>query len=190
MNSSPVGKKTSSVVLLIGVVIFWVTQLILVVDFKLLRGFGLFIYFADGRLIFTFVFVVTIIIIVLGTRGWRWDDAFGYHMAHKISSMYEILSRWSSVGAWALAICQTLSQSVGSYSFANGLRSTNKIIVYRAAATVQFEVQRARFLACLSRSPRYKNNELVARGLSEPSTGSQVIVALSHDGKATKCAVQ
>jgi hypothetical protein len=91
VNSSPVGKKTSSVVLLIGVVIFWVTQLILVVDFKLLRGFGLVIYFAYGRFIFTFVFVVTIITIVLGARCWRWDDAFGYHMVHKISSVHEML---------------------------------------------------------------------------------------------------
>jgi hypothetical protein len=36
----------------------------------------------------------------------------------------------------------------------------------------------------------YKNNELVEHGLSELSIGSQVIVALSHDGKATRFAVQ
>jgi hypothetical protein len=38
------------------------------------------------------VFVVTIVVIVFvfGTRCWRWNDAFGYHIAHKISSVYEI----------------------------------------------------------------------------------------------------
>jgi hypothetical protein len=62
---------------LIGVVIFGVIQLILVVDFKLVRSFCLLIYFAYGRLIFTLVFVVTIVVIVFGASCWRWDDAFG-----------------------------------------------------------------------------------------------------------------
>jgi hypothetical protein len=75
---------------LIGIVVFRVTQLILVVDFKFLRGFGLVVYLAYGRLIFTLVFVVTIVVIVFGTTGWRWRDTFGLNVAHKISSMYEI----------------------------------------------------------------------------------------------------
>jgi hypothetical protein len=57
---------------------------------------------------------VTIVFIVFGTSRWRRDDAFGYYIAHKISSVYEIPLRRRSVGAWALRICQTLSQSVGS----------------------------------------------------------------------------
>jgi hypothetical protein len=57
------------------------------------------------------VFVVTIVVFV--TSCWRWDDAFGYHIAHKISSVYE-MPYTESVGAWALGICQTPSQSVGS----------------------------------------------------------------------------
>ena len=61
------------------------TQLILVVDFKLLRGFGLLIYFAYGRLIFIFVFVVTIVAIVFGTRCWRWDDAFGGNLSDSLA---------------------------------------------------------------------------------------------------------
>jgi hypothetical protein len=65
-----------------------VIQLILIVNLKLVRSFGLLIYFAYGRLIVTLVFVVTIVVIVLGTRCWRWDDAFGYHIAHRISSVY------------------------------------------------------------------------------------------------------
>jgi Ni,Fe-hydrogenase maturation factor len=36
------------------------------------------------------VFVVTIVVIAFGTSSWRWDDAFGYRIAHKISSVYEI----------------------------------------------------------------------------------------------------
>jgi hypothetical protein len=63
------------------------TQLILVVDFKLLRGFGLLIYFAYGRLIFPFVFVVTVIVVVLGTGSGRWRNAFGLNIAHKFSVM-------------------------------------------------------------------------------------------------------
>ena len=72
---------------LIGVVVFRMTQLVLVVDFKLLWGFGLLIYFAYGRLIFPLVLVITIIVIVLGTRSWRWRDAFGFNIAHKVSWM-------------------------------------------------------------------------------------------------------
>ena len=45
------------------------TQLVLIVDFELLRGFGLIIYFAYGRLIFPLVFVVTVIVIVARRRA-------------------------------------------------------------------------------------------------------------------------
>jgi hypothetical protein len=64
------------------VVIFRVTQLILVVDFELLRGFGFVIYLAYGRLIFPLVFVVTVIVIVFGASCWRWRVAFGLNIAH------------------------------------------------------------------------------------------------------------
>jgi hypothetical protein len=65
------------------------TQLILVVDFKLLRGLGLVIYFAYWRLIFPFVFVVTVIVVVFGTGTGRWRNAFGLNIAHKFSGMRE-----------------------------------------------------------------------------------------------------
>jgi hypothetical protein len=70
--------KDSNVVQIIGVVVFRVPQLILVVDFKLLGGFGLVIYLADGRLIFPVVFVVAIIVF----DGWRGCGAFGLNGSH------------------------------------------------------------------------------------------------------------
>jgi hypothetical protein len=75
------------VLYLISVIILRMTQLILVVDFKLLRGFGLVIYFAYGRLIFPFVFVVTVIVVVFGAGSRRWPNAFGLNIAHKFSVM-------------------------------------------------------------------------------------------------------
>jgi hypothetical protein len=78
------------VLVLIGVVVFRMSQLILVVDFKLLRSFGLLIYFAYGRLVFPFVFVVTVIVVVFGTGSRRWRNAFGWNIAHKFSVMRRV----------------------------------------------------------------------------------------------------
>jgi hypothetical protein len=36
------------------------------------------------------VFVVTIVVIVLGTSCWRWFATFGLNISHEISSVYEI----------------------------------------------------------------------------------------------------
>jgi hypothetical protein len=68
---------------LIEIVVFSVTQLILVVHLELLGSFGSLVGFAYGRLIFTLVFVVAIIVLDAGNG--RRDDIFEWHMVHEIS---------------------------------------------------------------------------------------------------------
>jgi hypothetical protein len=84
---------------LIGVIVFWVTQLVLIVDFELLWCFGLLIHFSYGRLVFSFVLVITVII-VFGTCSRRGRNAFGLIIAHKISSVRGIGKATSNVDAW------------------------------------------------------------------------------------------
>ena len=131
------------VVQLILIVVFRVTQLVLIVDLKLFRGFGVLINFAYGRLIFTLVFVVTVVVVVFGTSRWRWDDAFERNIAHKIYSIYEIRSRSSNIGALAMGICRTASQSIGSKPVA-------RIEVGRGGDSVSLKRYRYRDSECVA----------------------------------------
>jgi hypothetical protein len=85
----------------------------------------LIIDFAHWGLVFTFVFVVTIIVIVGGTRRWQWRDAFGLNVAHKVSSSlvylqnikgnhHRTLLHPAKVGVFTPGICQPAPQSVGT----------------------------------------------------------------------------
>jgi hypothetical protein len=65
------------------------TELVLVIDLKLLRRFSFIAYFTYGRLILTLVFVVTIIVIVFSTRCWGWRGAFGFNVIHGVSWVSE-----------------------------------------------------------------------------------------------------
>jgi hypothetical protein len=70
----------------IGVIVFWVTHLVLIVDFKLLWCFGLLIHLSYGRLVFSLVLVITVII-VFGTCSRRGRNALGLvNIGHKNSS--------------------------------------------------------------------------------------------------------
>jgi len=65
------------VLLFIGVVIFRMTQLILIVivDFELLGGFGAFVDRAHRRLILTRMFIVSVIVVIFGaTRRARGEN--------------------------------------------------------------------------------------------------------------------
>jgi hypothetical protein len=65
------------------------TERVLVIDLKLLRRFSFVAYFTYGRLILTLVFVVTIIVIVFGTRCWGWRGAFELNLVHGVSWVSE-----------------------------------------------------------------------------------------------------
>jgi hypothetical protein len=67
-------RRLPHVVRVVDVVAFRVTQLVLDIDFKFFRGFRFLIYFAYGRLVFTRVFVVAIIVIVSSPSRWERDD--------------------------------------------------------------------------------------------------------------------
>jgi len=63
------------VLLFIGVVIFRMTQLILIVDFELLGGFGAFVDRAHRCLILTRMFIVSVIVVIFGaTRRVRGEN--------------------------------------------------------------------------------------------------------------------
>jgi hypothetical protein len=63
------------VLLFIGVVIFSMTQLILIVDFELLRGFGALVDRAHRCLILTCMFIVSVIAVIFGaTRRVRREN--------------------------------------------------------------------------------------------------------------------
>jgi hypothetical protein len=52
--------------LFLGVAMFRTTQLILIVDLELLRGFGALVHGADRRLILTRMFIGSVIVVIFG----------------------------------------------------------------------------------------------------------------------------